>query len=387
MAERKDKTYESIAKISQWNRRAILLKWGFLLILFCCELVNALVYIAVGVTMGTSFEPFEYVRNFLIVPTVATFLWLTFFTALYNRVIVKMRQTSQAYLVLASMLVIVSVVVYVHHGINVIPALYAVPIVLSILYVDKKVLLFTFCFSIAFYQLAYVLIRRFVSPEYYTHTYMDVLGTIALLGAVYLIARLILLRISDLIHTAVELNIAHGELSRELKLDPFTGLYNHATFYERLDAAILQHRDEGTNFSLVIMDIDDFKRINDTFGHDVGDVVILRLVSLLNEEIGPTDTAFRYGGEEFILIVRGSADRAIRTAEQIRSRFGAQVYKELPSHMVTVSAGVALYDATYGGRREFFSAVDKALYTAKSLGKNRVEVARQSEEKRPQFFA
>jgi diguanylate cyclase (GGDEF)-like protein len=164
-------------------------------------------------------------------------------------------------------------------------------------------------------------------------------------------------------------------LSRELAHDSFTRLFNHTVFFERLDQYILEARQKNNVFSLIIMDIDDFKKINDNFGHDIGDVVLLKLVDIIKKEISKDDIAFRYGGEEFIVLCHKPLVYGMALSERIRKRFGSHIFAQLNNVKVTVSMGVCEYESSFGGRREFFSAADKALYRAKQEGKNRTIAA------------
>jgi len=107
--------------------------------------------------------------------------------------------------------------------------------------------------------------------------------------------------------------------------------------------------------------------------------VLLKFVEIINKEICKDvvegDLAFRYGGEEFILLCPKPIDYAVEVSERIRKEFGTYIFPQLNDNCVTVSAGVCEYESSFGGRREFFSAADKALYYAKQEGKNRTAAA------------
>lgn len=141
--------------------------------------------------------------------------------------------------------------------------------------------------------MALVYIMNFVPEGDYHHDFPDVFGNIAIMTALYIICRMILSRIQELINTAIEETMLREQLAHETTLDSLTKLYNHAAFYKRLDEPILSYqKNNAKRFALILMDIDDFKKINDTYGHTTGDQVILRLVEVIKKN-DADDLAFR----------------------------------------------------------------------------------------------
>jgi diguanylate cyclase (GGDEF)-like protein len=148
--------------------------------------------------------------------------------------------------------------------------------------------------------------------------------------------------------------------------DPLTGLGNHRHFHERLQRELAQAEREGLTLSLCLVDIDDFKRINDRFGHPVGDRVLGQVSSRLRQG----GESFRLGGDEFAVLLPGLDERAaIAVARSIVERVGTVEVEQVGS--VTVSAGIAAYPAQGVGRDELIRLADSALYWAKEDGKNR----------------
>lgn len=152
--------------------------------------------------------------------------------------------------------------------------------------------------------------------------------------------------------------------------DSMTGLYNHKLFYEKLDEE-LQRCDTEHHLSLVIIDIDNFKSINDTFGHATGDNVILKIVSIIRENMEESDIAARYGGEEFGLILVGKGEmEAFNIAERIR-RSVEEAIVEGVERKVTISLGMMEVRPKDKNGILLFKEVDSALYEAKQTGKNK----------------
>ena len=153
--------------------------------------------------------------------------------------------------------------------------------------------------------------------------------------------------------------------------DPLTGLGNHRHFQERLERELVEAEQIGSQFSLCLLDVDDFKRINDLFGHPAGDRVLSRLAATLRQN----GEAFRLGGDEFALLLPGYEERAaVETANAIVGRIAEIELDHVGS--VTVSGGVATFPRQAPDRSELIRLADSALYWAKENGKNRVHVYR-----------
>ncbi|MFZ0342446.1 MAG: diguanylate cyclase [Gaiellaceae bacterium] len=149
--------------------------------------------------------------------------------------------------------------------------------------------------------------------------------------------------------------------------DPLTGLGNHRSFHERLQRELVAAEHEGSSLALCLVDFDDLKRVNDRFGHPVGDLVLGQVASRLRQG----GEAFRLGGDEFaVLLPRQDARQATAVASSIVERVAALHIEGVGS--VTVSAGVATYPIHGSGRDELIRLADSALYLAKKEGKNRV---------------
>jgi len=153
--------------------------------------------------------------------------------------------------------------------------------------------------------------------------------------------------------------------------DPLTGLGNHRHFHERLQQGLSQAEEQGTPLTLCFVDIDDFKHINDRFGHPSGDRVLSQVAGKLRQG----GEAFRLGGDEFaLLFVDHDEETALAAADSIVERIGALDLDHIGS--VTVSAGLATFPVQGHGRDELSRLADSARYWAKEHGKNRVRLYR-----------
>lgn len=163
-------------------------------------------------------------------------------------------------------------------------------------------------------------------------------------------------------------------LSEQADVDGLTGLGNRAAFDKRWVEHVAECERYGRPLSLVIMDIDHFKKINDTFGHPAGDEVIAGFANLILEHCRASDIACRYGGEEFALILPETtpADAAVM-AERIRVALSETAWTRHPEHRTTTSMGVAGSDGgTKIAASVWLEIADRNLYSAKRGGRNRI---------------
>lgn len=173
-----------------------------------------------------------------------------------------------------------------------------------------------------------------------------------------------------------EIEILQEKLREQAIRDPVTGVYNRRYLDEVMRTEIERARRNNTTLALAIMDLDDFKLINDTFGHAAGDTALQEVANILQRNIRAYDILCRYGGEEFIVLmpdmVLGAAEKRAKTwREKIEKH--TIVYGSF-SFNVTISIGVAIFPYHAQNDHELFRAADDALYTAKQDGKNRVVV-------------
>ena len=173
-----------------------------------------------------------------------------------------------------------------------------------------------------------------------------------------------------------ELQSANEVLNQLSITDGLTKLHNHRYFQDHLTREIKRVSRTNAPLSLILVDIDDFKQLNDTYGHAAGDEVLISLASIMNENARESDLIARYGGEEFVILMPNTdLAGAVHLAEKIRMAVESTrliIGDRMKPTDVTISLGVALYK---GNRREFFAEADRALYRAKGAGKNCVIIA------------
>jgi two-component system cell cycle response regulator len=175
----------------------------------------------------------------------------------------------------------------------------------------------------------------------------------------------------------VAISLQNGRMVQSLEeqatTDGLTGLVNHRTFQERFSAMLGRADRHKLHVSILLTDIDHFKKVNDTYGHPTGDAVLKRVASILKASARKIDIVARYGGEEFALVLEGT-DRAgaRQLAERIREEVAAQTFESAKGPFkATLSLGVAVYPEDGKAKQDVISCADKALYAAKHGGRNR----------------
>ena len=157
--------------------------------------------------------------------------------------------------------------------------------------------------------------------------------------------------------------------------DGLTELYNHRYFQEQIRMQVEQSKRYSNNFSLIIIDIDFFKKFNDTFGHQSGDAVLRQVAQTLKKNVRATDIVFRYGGEEMSIILPNTTkDEAFATAQKICNRVAEKTFKLTGNNEthVTISLGVSTFPFDGDTAPKIIEAADKKLYNAKNNGRNQV---------------
>jgi diguanylate cyclase (GGDEF)-like protein len=183
----------------------------------------------------------------------------------------------------------------------------------------------------------------------------------------------------DLRERNAELQQAKETFEQLSITDGLTKLHNHRFFQDHLTREILRVGRSGEPLSMLLVDLDDFKQLNDRLGHAAGDELLAGLARILNQSVRATDLLARYGGEEFVVLTpETDLSGAHRLAEKIRTTVAESSFildDSLRPIRVTVSIGVAQF---VGNRKGFFKAADRALYRAKDQGKNCVFVDEES---------
>ncbi len=192
--------------------------------------------------------------------------------------------------------------------------------------------------------------------------------------------------IANQVAVSLQNGMMYEKMETMATTDGLTGLTNHRTFQERFDDLLLRASRHGSHAALLLCDVDHFKKVNDTYGHPVGDEVLRQVARVLREAVRKIDVPARYGGEEFVVLLEATdLDGARKLAERIRCDVAALMLdSEQGPFQVTMSLGVAVFPDDGKDKAVLIERADSALYHAKESGRNRVVTHRELRAERQQ---
>ncbi len=180
--------------------------------------------------------------------------------------------------------------------------------------------------------------------------------------------------ILEIINSQNVLTVQNQNLEHIAGVDPLTGLLNRRCMEEFLEEAMAKAKQKGALFSLIMGDVDNFKKINDTYGHDCGDQALVHVAEIMKRCVRDGDAICRWGGEEFLILIQGNMDIAAVVGERIRALVEEEVItykeKEIP---FTITFGVSTYVPGYR-MEKLIQKADEHLYNGKQSGKNKVVI-------------
>ena len=174
-----------------------------------------------------------------------------------------------------------------------------------------------------------------------------------------------------------KINFMYSQTKHLSVTDGLTGLYNRRHFESNLEREFLRAKRYKSDLSIAMIDVDFFKKVNDTYGHSCGDYVLKEIAFLINEAFRKTDMIFRYGGEEFVVILTETdCKNAIIPLERLRKNVEENKFRyENKELKITISIGVTSILENSQTPWELFDLADKALYEAKKNGRNQIKIA------------
>lgn len=186
---------------------------------------------------------------------------------------------------------------------------------------------------------------------------------------------------ADLLGNAFQHATTIETAEQSASIDPLTKVYSRGYFTQRFEAELRRARNYSHPLTLLLFDIDHFKKVNDTYGHPAGDLILVKLGQVLTDGIRSSDFAARYGGEEFtVVMTQADKEKAYTFAELLRSTVESTQF-QIPGQehplKVTISGGVSNFPQDGGSTTELIRVADEALYQAKQSGRNRIVKAQQ----------
>jgi diguanylate cyclase len=320
---------------------------------------------------GNSLYPMAV--SYVFFPTIYTVIILALTQVLYN---LFMRWGD--YILLLGIFAILHVYIINFPFAQGIHYLLVINVLISALYFQKEKVYFTGILSLISIISLYFFYEPFSSEIARRDIYAFIgifIGFVFISVGIIYRGHYLLKHLEESIRNQEDLMVRNIIMDRAAKMDGLTDLYNHKTFHEYLDRLIEQSDASQLSFHLAIIDIDNFKKVNDQFGHWVGDIVLKRVGEQLKLNATPDDFVSRYGGEEFAVILTDkNKTEAFQLIDQIRAAISEMVHPEMGAKPVTISVGMCSYEMGLG-KENLFKAADDSLYQAKRNGKNQTVIA------------
>jgi diguanylate cyclase len=345
-----------------WNRKIVKNYWFVVGMSIVVELVSLAV---------SNMSRVTFLVHYVIIPTL-----LLITVGLITEWVVRRAKRRPDYAVLVSGELMAAIIVGTHPTVPATCAIFVLPTLVSVVYFEVRKVLFTTALSFASILVLYFGDTTFRA----TVSMIEIISLCAIvLGGCYVAIEIMQrsIELSNHLQTTLESNerlrIQNILMESASKLDGLTETYNHKTFHEHLEELIQRSEALGATIHLLLIDIDDFKQVNDRYGHRVGDVILRGVAALIQSQLTPNDFLARYGGEEFTVVMVGrSFEDTLDTAELIRASVADALHEEVDNKPVTVSIGLSQY-APGKGKETFFAEADESLYCAKRYGKNQVQ--------------
>jgi diguanylate cyclase len=364
----------------KWNRKLMNFLWFFVIPSYI--LMESLSLLTKGVH-----HLLEWAIPYLVAPTGTLMIVLGLM-----ELIPKYAAKARDYCTLTAVIFCVFIFIWIHSDVTSLMIMLVFPIWISVFYFEKRKVfyatLLTYAFFLGTIWLQPKLAEFLADPN-------ELMATISLFVispflslSIMSRGRDISLRLRKATEAQQELMVRNIMMDRLSKIDALTDLYNHITFHEYLDRMLEQLDGSSVRIPihLAVADIDNFKKINDTYGHRAGDAVLRSVANVIRSTLKADDIAARYGGEEFAMILTNkTVEEAWDILEQFREEIAKTTHPELVNETVTISIGLKEYE--WGeGKEALFQAADEALYKAKRTGKNRTVLAKEQEVQEEQLI-
>lgn len=320
--------------------------------------------------LDEGFSDTQYVIKYIILPTASTLI----FACVCHRISrMNIKSMIKNYAVLIMISLVAAILAFVHYDVGAILTVFIVPVFLTVLFGKKKITGVITIINTILLVFSAVHSAKASDSVYF---YLNVAVAFALMVAVNLIGNILIeynKANSDYIFASYRTQLT---LNKQVCSDSLTGLYNQKTFQSLLKDSMEKAKAQKHPMSLTIIDLDDFKEINDTFGHLEGDQVLLYFTNLLKEQCENVEAyVSRYGGDEFAIIFPdASKELAYLRLEALRKRCRQVPQTKIRSGGISFSAGIAHYMEGDMNETLLFHQADSALYRAKENGKEQTVV-------------
>ncbi|MEL7656113.1 MAG: GGDEF domain-containing protein [Bacillota bacterium] len=358
----------------QWREKIIRIFYILIGLIFIVEVVVFIVLRPFGL-LDEGFTGSQYLIEYIAIPTVINLI-VVLGCHRINKM--KIHEKIKNFAIPFTSSVIAGVIAFIHCDITSILTVFSIPVFLTVLFYQKKMTRIITIINLVLLLFSAIHTSQYAHvPVYY---YLDVVVAITLLITAFLISSVLIAYNKanyNYIYSSYKTQITLTEQARN---DSLTGLYNQRTFHTLLKATMEKSRKNRAPMSLAIIDLDDFKEINDTYGHLAGDQVLLHFTALMKQQCEENDAYIsRYGGDEFAVIFpKASKELAYLRLESLRQRCRQVPSIKTGTSQISFSAGISHFIDGEMNETLLFHQADSALYQAKENGKGQTIVYQQN---------
>lgn len=358
---------------SKWQKYLLRLSWGGLFVVAAFEIAVFLMFLQAE----TLERPvLEYLCLRFFIPSGTILISVTTCTILINSKSTNCQLKN--FLAVLSVFVLCSIVGIFHNYFRFLFVMFGMPFILCAVFADKKMLRnLLFCSFVPFMMAVFTMYHDFKGTNY-VELWTTFICAFMFVIIAYFISTGIVSYQEEQINFIYAASQKQMELIHELKIEPLTKLYNRTALDGALRSFLRKFQQGQFVPHMVLMDLDNFKKVNDTFGHAAGDEVLTKLAELIKINMKGIRRAFRFGGEEFVLLFEADTTEEISAiVNNIRRDLSQVQWTFNPGQPMTLSAGIAQLK-TGQDDKAWFNTADQAMYRAKETGRDRVIIAGQS---------
>ncbi len=353
-----------------WHLRILRVCWFFTAVVFITELAMFFVFVN---SKTSPIIPGTYIVFRVVLPTLINIIIsiIVSFICLDNRMQIPKKNWASC----IALMIISSNISLFHYFFPAVILLPCVSIFISAIFADKKIINVTALFVGIFSSVAIFLWARENSSLELILLIANCAVYFIIIICCYLLSLFIMKSQQQQVNFIYDAYLKQQELIEEMNIEPMTRLYNKTAFESCMKLYIQKFYNKEFTPHLVLIDIDHFKTVNDVYGHNAGDVVLVRLAELIRGKMKGSRRAFRFGGDEMVLLFGPESLEQIKSiVEELRTDFKNTQYDFRPKEPITLSIGIAAY---YKGLNEksWFELADSTMYKSKTNGRDSVYIA------------
>lgn len=362
-----DEYVESSLLIEKWRKRLIRSYAVVSAVVFITEI---LVYFLMKYRGTMKVSGTVYWLRYIVMPTIINVVCILItFRVIFSRAADRWKNAA----VVLYPICFCTVIATFHGFYLVTSSIFVLPMAISVMFGEEKIVKLSAVVSLMAMGLSSFL-ARFFDDNWSVDVRLDnLMASVIFLGVCYVICISMLRFVKEKNEIIAKSVSRNEEMRQALKIDSMTNLYNHTEFYRRLELYHQQYgKHKSKHLTVAVVDVDLFKKVNDTYGHEKGDAVLVQIADILKKHCKGTGHVFRYGGEEFAVIFRHKdASEVWELMEVVRRAVYERKFVEIGEDRLGISCGIYEYDGENIEPQEIFSRADRALYQAKASGRNR----------------